>query len=63
MHIVKQVILRKKLEEYDGIPNNNHSEKQYGQIFPLDVYFFVTNNTVCMELKCATTRAAIHNYN
>ena len=30
----------KKLEEYDKNPNYTYFEKHYGQIIPLDVYFF-----------------------
>ena len=39
MHIVTHIIWRKKLEDYDEIPNYKLFEKQCGQTFPLDVYF------------------------
>ena len=56
MHFVQQIIWRKTLEEYDEDPN---CEKQYDQIFPLNVYFF-TYDMVCMQPACATRRDTIH---
>ena len=40
MHIPQQIIWRKKLEEYNKILIYTYFEKQYDQMFPLDVYFF-----------------------
>lgn len=49
----------KNLEECNEIPSQTYFEKQYGQIFPLFVYFF-TNNTMCMQLTCAITSDVVH---
>ena len=36
-------------------------EKQYNQMFALDVHFISsTNNTLCMQLTCATTSDVVH---
>ena len=59
MHIAQQIIWREKLQEYDKIPNYAYFEEQYDEVFHLDVYF-VTNDIVCMQLTCATTRDATH---
>ena len=47
IHIVRQIIWRKKLEEYDEIHIFTYFETQFGQIVSLDVYLF-SNNIVCM---------------
>jgi hypothetical protein len=39
MHIMKQIIWRKKVEECDEIFKYTYFEKQHDQMFPLDVYF------------------------
>ena len=59
MHVAKQIIWWKKLEEYDENPTCTHFEKQYGQLIPLDVCSS-TSNIVCMQLACPTTRDADH---
>lgn len=39
LHIVKQIIWRKELEEYDDVADYTYFEKKYGQVLSLDVYF------------------------
>ena len=50
MHILKQFIWRNQLEEYDETPNYTYFERQYAQIFSINVYFS-TNNIMCMHLN------------
>ena len=59
MHIAQQIIWRKKLEECEKIPIYTYFEKQYDEIFPLDIIFF-RNDAMCTQLTRATTRDAIH---
>lgn len=40
MHIAKQIMWRKKLEDHDENPSKTDLEKQRGQSIPLNVYFF-----------------------
>ena len=46
-------------EDYDENLNFRCLEKQDGQIIPMDV-LFSTNNTVCMQVTCATIKDAAH---
>jgi hypothetical protein len=62
-HIVKKMIRREKLGEYDEIVNSKYFETQYGQVSFIYMYYFSTNNTMCMQLKCAITKDAYHIYN
>jgi len=39
MYIAEQIIQRDKVEAYDTNLNYTYFEKQFDQIFPLDVYF------------------------
>ena len=61
MHIAKQIIYGKKLEEYYENINLKNFEKQYGKIIQLYVYIFI-NNTLCMQLTCCTIKDAIYIY-
>ena len=50
---------RKKLQEYDEILNHTYFDKQiWSNILSRCVFF--TNDTICMQLKHATTRNTIH---
>lgn len=52
VHIVKEIIWKKRLEELDEDPNYTYFEGQYDQIFPLNVDSIIMR----MHSKCATTR-------
>ena len=60
MHIPQQIIWRKKLEEYNKILIYTYFEKQYDQMFPLDVYFFFPNEIMRVKVTHATTKEAFH---
>ena len=54
VHIVKEIIWKKRLEELDEDPNYTYFEKQYGQIFPRNVCFYHSAHAlkVCDNKRC-----------
>lgn len=55
MHSAKNIILWKVCRERAKNINNTCFKKQCGHMIPQNVYFF-TSNTMCIQLKRATTR-------